>query len=104
MNRVILKYEFGYNHLQPSTTIHNHPQPPKKPSKITQKHQQRSTAQKLPKKAKTCHIQLFYYTLDVNTDTDVDFDSDLKQWYLYMCVCVYYFFVGLIVCFCQNSK
>ena len=111
---VILKYATTYNHPQPSTTTqkttHNHRQPC-------------TTAQKLPKKAKICHTQLFYCTLDVNTETDVDFDSDMKQWYIYIyvcvcvcvCVCVsvciyfirhyiYYFFVRLIVCFCQYSK
>ena len=123
-------------------TIHNYPQPPKKPSTTTQKHPQRSatnhnhpkTTQKLPKKPKICHIHLFYCTLDVNIETDVDFHSDMKQWYIYgvfvcVCVCVclcacvpvclcacvpvciyfirhyiYYFFIRLIVCFCQYSK
>ena len=82
MNWVILRYELGYNHPY-------HPQPP-------------STTQKLPKKAKTCHIQLFYSTLDVNTETGVDFDSDMKQWCIYMrvCVCVYIFYKTLyLLCY-----
>ena len=86
-----------HNHQQPPTTIHNHPQPPTKPP---------TTTQKLPKKAKTFLIQLFYGTLDVNTETDVDFASDMKQWYIHVCVsvcicfishCIYYFLVRLIV-------
>ena len=99
--RLILKY----------ATTRNHPQPPKK---TTHYHPQPSTTtQKLPKKAKTCHKQLRYCTLDINTETDVDFDSDMKQGYIYMCVCVsvplcfirhyiYYFLIRLIVCFCQH--
>ena len=43
MNWVILKYELGYNHPQPPTTIQNHPQPPKKSSATTHKHPQSST-------------------------------------------------------------
>ena len=88
-----------------------HPQPPKKPSTTMHNHlknhpQPSTTTQKLPKKAKTCNIQLCYCTLDVNTETDVDYDSDMKQWYIYMCVClcvcfishcIYYFLVRLIV-------
>ena len=61
-----------HNHPQPSTTIHNHPKQPK----TTHNH----PTQKLPKKAKSCHKQLCYCTLDVNTETDVDFHSDMKQW------------------------
>ena len=88
------------NHPKTPRTIYNHPQPP-------------TTTQKLPPKNKTCHMQLFYCTLDVNTETEVDFDTDMKQWYIYMCVYVciyfishyiYYVFVRLIVCFCQYSK
>ena len=71
-----------HNYLQLPITIHNYPQPPKKPS---------TTTQKLPKKAKTCHKQLCYCILDVNTEADVGFDSDMKQWYVHVrvCLCVY---------------
>ena len=103
INWVIQKYATSHNHPQPPTTIHNHTQPPKKPSTTTHNHpknhlqpptathshpQPSTTTQKLHKKTKTCHIQLFYCTLDVNAETDVDFDSDMKQWYIYMCVCL----------------
>ena len=107
-----------HNPQQPPKAIQNHPQRPKKPPTIPQKtthnYPQPSTStQKLPKKAKTCHKQLCYCTLDVNTETDVAFDSDMKQWYIYMCACVsvciyflrhyiYYFFVRMIACFCQH--
>ena len=71
-----------HNYLQLPITIHNYPQPPKKPS---------TTTQKLPKKAKTCHKQLCYCILDVNTEADVGFDSDMKQWHVHVrvCLCVY---------------
>ena len=96
-----------YNHPQPPTTIHNHLQP----SIITNSHQQPSTTihnhPKVTQKAKTCHKQLCYSTLYVNTETYVGFDSDTKQWYIYMRVClfvyifyktfIYYFFVRVIV-------
>ena len=59
----MLKYELGYNHPQSPTTT-----------------------QKLPKKAKTSHIQLFSCTWDVNYQINVDFNSDIRQWYIYMCV------------------
>ena len=107
-----------HNPQQPPKAIQNHPQPPKKPPTIPQKtthnYPQPSTStQKLPKKAKTCHKQLCYCTLDVNTEIDVAFDSDMKQWYIYMCACVsvciyfprhyiYYFFVRMIACFFQH--
>ena len=55
-NYFITGYTKVSNHLQPSTTT-----------------------QKLPQKAKTCHKQLCYCTLDFNTEIDVDFDSDMKQ-------------------------
>ena len=101
MNWVILKYELGYNHPQLPATTHNHPQQPKTTQKAVQNYpktpttvynhtQPPTTTQKLPKKAKTCHIQLFHCTLDVNTETDVDFDSDMKQWYTYMYLCIYF--------------
>ena len=100
-------FQLGYtkvcNHPQPPTTIHNHlklhPQPP---PKTTYNYPQPSTTtQKLPKKAKTCHKQLCYFTLDVNTETDVGFGSDMKQWYIYMCVCVcvYILFKSLYLLF-----
>ena len=78
LERVILKYATTHNHRQPSTTTHNHLQPP-------------TTTQVSPKNAKTCHKQLCYCILDVNTETDIGFDSDIKQWYIYMrmCVCAY---------------
>ena len=91
MNWVILKYELGYNHPKPSTTTHNHPQSSttihnhlknrpklsKTPTTIYNQTQPPTSTQKLPKKAKTCHIQLFYCNVntDVNTETEVDFDS-----------------------------
>ena len=100
------------NHPQPSTTTHNHPQPFTTTQKLTHNQPQPfTTTQKLPEKAKICHKQLCYCTLDANTEADVDFDSDMKQWYIYMCVSVciyfishyiYYFLVRLIVCFCQH--
>ena len=73
------------NHPQLPTTIYNRPQPPKKPP------QPSTTTQVSPKNAKTCHKQLCYCILDVNTETDIGFDSDIKQWYIYMrmCVCAY---------------
>ena len=75
--------------MQPPTTTHNYPQPPATTQKNTRNHPQPSTTnQKLRTKAKTCHKQLCYWTLHVNTETDVDFDSDMKQWCIYMCVCV----------------
>ena len=69
-----------YNHPQPCTitkkTVHNHPQPPT----TNYNHlQPPTTMQNLPKKAKSCHIQLLHCTLDVNAETDIDFDSDMKQ-------------------------
>ena len=85
MNWVILNYELGYNHPQPPTTTHNHSQSstttlnhPKTPTTIYNQPQPPTTTQKLPQKPKTCHIQLFYCTLDVNTETDIDFDNDMK--------------------------
>ena len=90
-----------HNHQQPPTTIHNYPQPPKKPPITIHNHP------KVTQKAKTCHKQLCYSTLYVNTETYVGFDSDTKQWYIYMRVClfvyifcktfIYYFFVRVIV-------
>ena len=82
-----------HNHPQPPTAIHNHPQPPTaahshpQPSTTTQKNthnhlQPSTTTQKLLQKNQTCHKQLCYCTLDVNTETGVDFDSDMKQWYI----------------------
>ena len=77
--------------MQPSTTTHNHPQPPKKPpttihnhpklSTTTHNHpqlpkkptQSSTTIQELLKKAKTCHKQWCYSILDVHTETDVEF-------------------------------
>ena len=87
-----------HNHPQLPTTTHNHPQPltttqktiqnyPKAPIMIYNQPQPAATTQKLPKETKTCHMQLFYCTLDANTE-DVDFGSDMKQWYIYMYVCV----------------
>ena len=111
------------NHPQLPTTAHNYPQTPKHAHKTTHNYLQPSTTTiKLPKKAKTCHKQLCYCTLDVNTEKDVGFDSDIKQWYIYkcvsVCVCVclcvfvciyfikhiYYFSIRLIGCICQYSK
>ena len=79
--------------MQPPTTIQNHPQPPTITQKAIQNHPQPSkTAHNYPQpsttthnylkttqKIKTCHKQLCYCTLDVNTKTDIDFDSDMKQ-------------------------
>ena len=63
--------------MQPPITIHKH----QKPS---------TTTQKLTIKAKTCHKQLCYRTLDVKSKTDVDFDSDMKQYiYLYTLYSIY---------------
>ena len=76
MNWVLLKYELDYNHPKLPTTTHNHLQPPINTHNDLQP---TTTTQKLPKKAKTCHIELFYCTLDVNTETDVDFNSDMKR-------------------------
>ena len=72
--RVILKYAITHNLLQPPTTTTNHPQPPKAINNHPQYTQ----------KAKTCHKQLCYCTLNVNTETDVDFDSDMKEWYVWV--------------------
>ena len=100
----MLKYATTHNYPRQSTTTHNHLKNHPQPS---------TTTQKLPKKAKTCHKQLCYCTLDVNTETDVGFDSDMKQWYIYMCVCVYVcilykslylLFFWLADCFCQHYK
>ena len=79
---VLLKYATTHNHPQPPKIIHNHPQP------STTTHNHPKNHPQPPKIAKTCHKQLCYRTLDVNTETDVDFDSDMKQWYTYMCVCL----------------
>ena len=89
---VILKY----------ATTHNHP-------KVS------TATQQLPKKAKTCHKQVCYCTLDVNTETDVGFDTDMKQRYAYMRACmsvciyfishyIYYFLVKLIACSFKHYK
>ena len=112
---VILKYAPTHNHPKQSTTTHNHPQPPitihnhpqqpttiqnyPQPSTTTHNHPQTpkrypqpsTTTQKLLKKAKTCHKQLYYCTLDINIKANVDFDSNMKQCYIYLCVslCVY---------------
>ena len=65
------------------TKVCNHP-------KTIHKHPQRSTTtQKLLKKAKTCHKQWCYTTLDVHNERDVEF----WYWYetivyIYMCVCL----------------
>ena len=63
-----------HNHPQLSTTTHNYPQP------LTIIHnypknqpQSSATTQKLLKKAKICHKQWCYSTLDVHTETDVEF-------------------------------
>ena len=99
----------SHNNPQPPTTTQNYPEPPTTIHNNPKNYSQPSTTtQKLSKKAKTCHQQLCYCTLDVNTETDVDFDSDMKQWYIYTCVCVsvciyfishyiYYFLVRLTV-------
>ena len=82
--RVILKYTTTHNHQQPPTTIRNHPQPSTttdkhpQPSTSTQKtthnHPQPSTTTEiLLKKAKACHKQWCYSTLDVHTETDIEF-------------------------------
>ena len=68
--------------MQPPTTINNHPELP-----TTIYNHPKSDPHPL-KKAKRCHKQLRYCTLDVNTETDVGFDSDMKQWYIYMCMCL----------------
>ena len=70
--------------MQSPKTTHNHPQAS-------------TTTQKLPKKAKTCHKQLYYCTLDINTKADVDFDSDIKQWYIYICVCLCLYALYVII-------
>ena len=62
--------------MQPLTTIYDY-LITQKPSPTT--HNQSQTPKKLPKKAKTCHKQLCYCSLDVNTERDVDFDSDMRQ-------------------------
>ena len=60
----------------PSTITHNHPQPPKKPP---------TTTQKLPKKAKTCHIWLSWLFVFVSIKSN-SFDGNshdfclLKVW------------------------
>ena len=80
------------NHSQPPTTIHNYPQPSTTAHNHPKNHPQPSTTTQVsPKNAKTCHKQLCYCILDVNTETDIGFDSDIKQWYIYMrmCVCAY---------------
>ena len=66
------------NYPQTSTTTHNypknHPQPSTTTQKTTHNHPQLSTTnQKLLKKAKTCHKQWCYSTLDVHAETDVEF-------------------------------
>ena len=83
--------------MQPPTTIHNHPQP----STTTQNHPQPpKTIKKLLKRAKTCHKQLCYSALDVNTETDVDFDSEMKQCiYIHLCVSVYILYESLFLLF-----
>ena len=85
-----------HNHPQPRTSIHNHPQPLRKLSTTAHKHPEPSTTThnypKITQKSqtKTCHMQLFYCTLDVNTETDVDFDSDISNdIHTYVCLCVY---------------
>ena len=81
-----------HNHPKSTTTIHNYPQPSTTAHNHPKNHSQPSTTtQVLLKTAKTCHKQLCYCILDVNTETDVGFDSDMKQWYIYMrmCVCAY---------------
>ena len=81
-----------HNHPQLPTTFQHHPQLPKKPPTTIHIYQQLSptihnypkndpkndpqpstTTQKLLKKAKTCHKQWCYSTLDVHTETDVEF-------------------------------
>ena len=62
--------------------------PPQLPINTHNHLQLSTTTQKLPKKAKTCQIQLFTCTLEVDSETDVGFDSDIKQWYIYILVCV----------------
>ena len=109
-----------HNYPQPPkklpTTTHNYPQPPKKPPTTARNHLESSTTnlihpknhpqspkatQKLPKKAKTCHNQLCYCTLDVTTETDVVFDNVSVCIYLIIHY-IYYFLVKSIVCFCHH--
>ena len=103
-----------HSHSQPSRTTNNHPQLPAITKTITHNHPKLSTTtQKLPKEAKIFHQQLCYQTLDINTEAGVGFDSEMKQWYIHVCLSlcmyfirhyVYYFFVRVIICFCQYSK
>ena len=92
-----------HNHLQPpttsQTTVQNHPQTP---TRIYNQLQPPTNTQKLPPKNKTCHMQLFYCTLDVNTETGADFDSDMiyNGIYTCVCVCVCVGWVGVHVCVC----
>ena len=72
--RVILKSTTINNHPQPPTTIHNYRQTPTTIHSHTKNHPQPSiTTQILLKKAKACHKQCCYSTLDVHTETDVEF-------------------------------
>ena len=108
--RIILKYATTHHHPQPSTSTWNHPQPlttinnHPKPSTIIHNYPKNSLSYPkspniYPKKPKTCHKQLCYYTLDVNTEKDIDFDSDIKQWYICMCVCLDILYKSLYLLF-----
>ena len=77
------------NHPQTPTTIQNHPQIPQKPP---------TTTQKLRKKDKTFLILKQMLTLIVIWNNGI---------YTWVCMYrhyIYYFFVTLIVCFCQQSN
>ena len=89
-SKLLLGYTKICNHPKPPTTIHNYPKPPTnthnhsqlptithnypQPPTTTYNHPAPSaTTQKLFKKAKACHKQGCYSTLDVHTATDVEF-------------------------------
>ena len=59
-----------HNHSQLPTITHNYPQPP---TATYDYPAPSATTQKLLKKAKACHKQGCYSTLDVHTATDVEF-------------------------------